>query len=76
MSPPLGADQENKMYTYTSDGLTVESKQTNQSLALAEIRAKCLHRGMKAPQRITQLNNTSAAAPVPPSFGGNMDVFK
>lgn len=64
------------MYTYTSDGLTVESKQTNPSFALAEIRVKCIPRGMKAPQRITQLNNTSAAAPVPPSFGGNMDVFK
>jgi len=64
------------MHTYTSDGVTVESKHENPSLALAEIRAKCLHRGMKSPQRITQLKNTSAVAPVAPSFGGNMDVFK
>lgn len=64
------------MYTYTSDGLTVESKQTNPSLALAEIRAKCLRAGIVAPKSIMQILSATQPNRVSPSFGGNMDVFK
>ena len=64
------------MYTYTADGLTVESKQTNPSLALAEIRAKCLTSGLVAPKSIMQILSATQPDRVSPSFGGNMDVFK
>lgn len=63
------------MHTYTSDGLTVESSQTNPAMALAEIRAKCFARGMKSPTRITQLDSSDAPNRVAPSFGGFVEPF-
>ena len=68
--------EETKMHTYQSDGVTVISKQTNPSLALAEIRAKCLTAGIVAPTSIMQIRSATQPDRVSPSFGGNMDVFK
>ena len=64
------------MHTYQSDGVTVISKQTNPSLALAEIRAKCLTDGIVAPKSIMQIRSATQPDRVSPSLGGNMDVFK
>lgn len=64
------------MHTYNSDGVTVISKQTNPSLALAKIRAKCLRAGIVAPKSIMQIRSDTQPDRVSPSFGGNMDVFK
>lgn len=63
------------MHTYQSDGVTVESRQTNPAMALAEIRAKCFVRGMTSPTRITQLDSSDAPNRVAPSFGGFVEPF-
>ena len=68
--------KENKMHTYTSDGVTVSSTQSNPSMALAEIRAKCLNAGIVAPKTIMQIRSDTQPNRVSPSFGGNIDVFK
>lgn len=63
------------MHTYQSDGVTVESSNNNPAIALAEIRAKCLNRGMKAPTGIMQISNTESPNRIAPSFGSHLEPF-